>query len=178
MSTPRSWHTPHPRCGTVGEALATGSPVGHPSATIAAAAAYAMCALPTLPSMSDSPDTSPSAGPPTAGVLDAQALARLQELDPGGKSGLLARVLATYLRSLDSLLEQLRIARQDADLQGQRHVVHTLKSSSASVGALKLSEQCADIERRLREGLPESLDGLFDDLKTEGERVLAALRQP
>ena len=128
--------------------------------------------------MSLSPETPRPADLPAPGVLDEQALARLRELDPGGQSGLVVRVLATYVRSLTSLLEQLHVARQDADLQGQRHVVHTLKSSSASVGALKLSELCADIERRLREGLTEGLEGLFDDLTTEGQRVLVALRQP
>lgn len=126
--------------------------------------------------MPDPSDTRPAAGMPVAGLLDEQALARLHELDPEGKSGLVARVLATYTRSLDSLLAQLATAREAADAQGQRHVVHTLKSSSASVGALKLSELCADIERRLREGPLEGLDGQLDDLRTEGERVLAALR--
>ena len=83
------------------------------------------------------------------GVLDAAALARLQELDPGGSAGLLARVLAPYTQSLERLLGQLHAARQEADVQGQHHVVHTLKSSSASVGALKLAALCAEVERRL-----------------------------
>lgn len=130
----------------------------------------------TQPSMSDPSDVQPAAGLPGAGVLDEQALSRLHELDPEGKAGLVARVLETYTRSLASLLAQLATARKAADVHGQRHVVHTLKSSSASVGALKLSEFCADIERRLREGPMEGLDGQLDDLRAEGERVLAALR--
>lgn len=113
---------------------------------------------------------------PMPGVLDAQALARLHELDPGGKAGLVARVLATYTRSLSSLLEQLVAARTTGDAQAQRHVAHTLKSSSASVGALKLSELCADTERMLREGASDGLGGRLDDLRAEAERVLAALR--
>jgi len=128
--------------------------------------------------MSEPSDALLSARLSAAGVLDAQALARLQELDPGDKAGLVARVLTTYAQSLQRLLEQLRVARQDADAQGQRHVVHTLKSSSASVGALKLSALCADLEHRLREGLTLGLEGPLDDLCAEGERVLAALRQP
>ena len=126
--------------------------------------------------MSDPSDVRPAAELSSAGVLDAQALARLQELDPEGKAGLVKRVLETYTRSLASLLTQLASAREAADAAGQRHVAHTLKSSSASVGALKLSELCADIERRLREGALDGLDGHLDDLRAEGERVLAALR--
>ena len=109
-------------------------------------------------------------------MLDPEALARLHELDPGGKSGLVPRVLATYRHSLQRLLEQLRVAREQSDTQTQRHVVHTLKSSSASVGALKLARLCADTESKLREGLSDGLAAQLDELTGEGERVLAALR--
>ena len=120
----------------------------------------------------------PATGPVAAGVLDAMALARLQELDPSGGAGLVARVLATYAQSLQRQLVNLQSARRDADAQGQRHVAHTLKSSSASVGALKLSALCADIERKLREGTTEGLETQLDELTAEAEHVLAALRQP
>jgi HPt (histidine-containing phosphotransfer) domain-containing protein len=111
------------------------------------------------------------------GVLDANAIARMQLLDPNGSAGLVPRVLALYTQSLQRLPEQLRTARQEADLQGQHRVVHTLRSSSASVGALKVSDLCADIERRLRDGVLDGLGARLDELIAEGERVLAALRQ-
>ena len=116
--------------------------------------------------------------PPGAGVLDAQALARLQELDPSGQTGLVARVLATYAVSLQRLLEQLRAARDGADAQAIRMVAHTLKSSSASVGALKLGSLCADAERSSRDGSHEGLAALLDELAAEGAHVLAALQAP
>jgi len=110
-----------------------------------------------------------------ATVLDQDALNRLRELDPDGKSGLLRRVLATYVQSLGRLLDQLAVARAASDLQGLRHVAHTLKSSSASVGALQLSALCADIERRVREGTGEGLDARLDAMALEGRRILDAL---
>ena len=113
-----------------------------------------------------------------ASVLDADALARLGELDPGGKAGLLARVLNTYRQSLERFLGQLQSARSLGDLQGQRHVAHTLKSSSASVGALALAALCAELERRLRDGPTEGLDVQLDALIAEGQRVLAGLNLP
>jgi hypothetical protein len=118
-----------------------------------------------------------AAAPAAAGVLDAEALERLRELDPGGKAGLLARVLATYTHSLQQLLAQLQVARDEGDSQAQRHVAHTLKSSSASVGALTLSALCAEVERQLRDGPMDGLVGQLDQLASEGRRVLAALRQ-
>ena len=132
----------------------------------------------TPPSTSESTGVPAAVGTGAAGVLDAKALAKLQELDPSGNSGLVARVLATYAQSLQRQLVALQAARHDADAQGQRHVAHTLKSSSASVGALALSALCADVEQRLREGQSLDLGGQLDALTAEAERVLAALRQP
>ena len=132
----------------------------------------------TLISPSEPSNAAAAAGLSATGVLDAEALARLCELDPQGKSGLLARVLATYTQSLQRLLEQLQVARSEADVQAQRHVAHTLKSSSASVGALALSALCAGVERKLRDGPAEGMEAELDALSAEGQRVLAALRQP
>lgn len=109
-------------------------------------------------------------------VLDRDALDRLRELDPSGQSGLLDRVLGTYAVSLARLLDQLTAARGAADSAGLRHVSHTLKSSSASVGALQLSSLCADIERRVREGETEGLEGRLDAMADEARRVLEALQ--
>jgi HPt (histidine-containing phosphotransfer) domain-containing protein len=131
----------------------------------------------TTPAVSESSSAPASAGLPAAGVLDGDALARLQELDPTGKAGLVARVLATYTNSLQRHLAELQAARRNADVQGQRHVVHTLKSSSASVGALKVSTLCGDIERQLRDGPTEALEPQFEALAAEAERLLVALRQ-
>jgi HPt (histidine-containing phosphotransfer) domain-containing protein len=124
------------------------------------------------PSPSGTPDPLPAVGD----VLDAQALARLQALDPHGNAGLVTRVLATYTQSLQRQLEQIRAARDRADLPAVRLAAHTLKSSSASVGALVFSGLCADAESRLRDGQEDGLGALLDALDVEGRRVLAALR--
>jgi len=110
-----------------------------------------------------------------AAVLDAQSLARLSELDPGGKAGLLQRVLTAYTQSLSRLLEQVGGDRGGLDPQALRHVAHTLKSSSASVGALALSALCASVEARVRDGHLDGLEHELDALVAEAQRVLAGL---
>jgi HPt (histidine-containing phosphotransfer) domain-containing protein len=109
-------------------------------------------------------------------VLDAAALARLRELDPNGESGLLPRVLKAFDSSLDRLLAQLSEARSSNDMTAIRHIAHTLKSSSASVGALELSRICADIEQRAREQQTEGLAPLLDDMVAQADRVRAVLK--
>jgi HPt (histidine-containing phosphotransfer) domain-containing protein len=55
-------------------------------------------------------------------------------------------------------------------------VVHTLKSSSASVGALELSRCCSEIENRLRQMQVDDLAERLVKLNAEGGRVLVAVR--
>lgn len=86
-----------------------------------------------------------------ATVLDAAALARLRELDPDGRAGVLPRVLRTFELSLVKTLAALRLAAEPSDLTELRRLAHTLKSSSASIGAMELSAACARLETLARE---------------------------
>lgn len=118
--------------------------------------------------------------PQPAAQLDPEAIRRLRELDPSGGNKLLERVVAAFSNSLDRLLPDLARAREGAtpDLAVVRHVSHTLKSSSASLGAMTLSARCADIEAMARdgrvEGLSEQLDAMLQDIQ-QVRTALAAL---
>lgn len=108
--------------------------------------------------------------------LDEAALDRLRDLDPSGSNQLLPRIVAAYFKSLDKLLPELQAARSAGmDLGPIRHVAHTLKSSSASLGALTLAGYCADIENLVRAGQTEGLDRLLNLFDTEIEQVRNAL---
>lgn len=110
-------------------------------------------------------------------TLDEQALHRLAELDPDDRGGLLKRVLVTYEQSLRRLGAQFEQARTAGNGDALRQVAHTLKSSSASVGALELARHCADIERALRDGSdPAALQAELDAVEQQSHRVLAALQ--
>jgi HPt (histidine-containing phosphotransfer) domain-containing protein len=109
-------------------------------------------------------------------LLDADALARLAELDPSGENQLLQRVLRAYQSSVARLMPQFKEARRRNDLAGMRHVVHTLKSSSASIGAIKFSQICAEIETMIRSERTETLDARVECLYAELEFVLQAVR--
>lgn len=118
--------------------------------------------------------------PNSAVLLDPEAIRRLRELDPTGGNKLLERVVNAFSNSLDRLLPDLARAREAGalDLSVVRHVSHTLKSSSASLGAMALSARCADIETMVREGrlegLPEQLDAMLQDIQ-QVRTALAAL---
>lgn len=110
-------------------------------------------------------------------VLDQKVLEQLQQLDPGGVNRLLPRVLTTYQSSLARLRQQLVHHRTAGDVSGIRLCVHTLKSSSASVGALQLSALCAEAEQCVRDGQLQTLPLMLQSLEAEADRVDAAVRQ-
>ena len=112
-----------------------------------------------------------------AAVLDAHSLAALHQLDPSGASRLVQRVMETYRSSLERLLGELTLARTRHDAASLRLVTHTLKSSSASVGALALSALCAQAEQAARDGQVDDLPSLLDQLVVEAVRVDAAVVQ-
>ncbi len=129
--------------------------------------------------------------PPPRPQLDAQALARLRELDPDGRQGVVMRVLAAFDTSLARMLVQLQAEQQGApqsEAKSEQHaaqpsghasvvmgVAHTLKSSSASVGALALAQACADVEARLRNGDTTQLQADIVRLISEAEAALQAV---
>jgi len=157
--------------------------------------------VPDVPDVPDAPDTAPVPEPqPTpqapAGtnfafdpraaaasapvhpddIFDPEALRRLRELDPRGDNRLFERVGKAFEASVGRLLPQLEDAFSVMDTAAIVHVAHTLKSSSASIGALKLSQLCAEIETMIRRQTGEDLSDRIRDIPAEAERVLAGLR--
>lgn len=112
----------------------------------------------------------------TRGRLDASAIARLRELDPSGQGQLLQRVFAAFEGSLLRLMPQIVQARDSADAAGIRLVTHTLKSSSATVGALGLSSLCAEIEALARDQRVPEAAARIAEMQLEVEAVREALR--
>jgi len=108
-------------------------------------------------------------------VFDEASIQRLLELDPAGKNHLLERVTRMLSTSVDKYLHQLEDAWRAEDLKTIKDVVHTLKSSSANVGALKLSQCCVDIEHALKDPKQTDLVTLIVKLRDSARSVQAAL---
>lgn len=109
--------------------------------------------------------------------LDADALARLTELDPKGENQLLERVLRAYQTSAARLMPQLETARLSNDRATVRLVAHTLKSSSASIGALELSQVCAQVEALIRAESTDDLEPLLRKLRSALDAALLAIQR-
>jgi HPt (histidine-containing phosphotransfer) domain-containing protein len=117
----------------------------------------------------------PSAHGAGPDVLDAQAFNKLRELDPQGHNHLIERVLGAYAQSLQKLLSQLQALAAPGDSELVRQIAHTLKSSSASVGALQMAERCAEAEKAARDGDMAQWQAAVPLLCAEAQRLLDGL---
>jgi diguanylate cyclase (GGDEF)-like protein len=90
-------------------------------------------------------------------VFDGSVLESLRALGQSGNSGdLVKRVVTLYLEQAPDLIGQISDALADGNTEQIALAAHTLKSSSANVGALQLSRQCQLLETVAREGRIES----------------------
>jgi CheY-like chemotaxis protein/HPt (histidine-containing phosphotransfer) domain-containing protein len=78
--------------------------------------------------------------------IDHKVLGTLRSLRRGGTSNLLHKVLHLYLTSAPQLLNTMRDAVACCDALALQQAAHSLKSSSANVGALQLAAFCKEME--------------------------------
>ncbi|MFM2053550.1 MAG: hypothetical protein RL456_1587 [Pseudomonadota bacterium] len=122
-------------------------------------------------------DGPPAPEPPPEPLFDPQALRRLHDLDPDGRNGLVRRVMQAFDASLARLLPMLEPGPMGVDMQAVRHVVHTLRSSSVSLGAVRLAQLCTDGDLEIRRGTtPARFAPRLAALRAEMARVQAGVR--
>ena len=83
--------------------------------------------------------------------LNEQALHVLRELDPEGGTGLMRSLLATYIEDSTRQMARIDAALASADSTEVARSAHTLKSSSANVGADSLSVFFQELEQMARQ---------------------------
>ena len=80
-------------------------------------------------------------------------------------------VLTTYLEDSTLLMQGIHAAIADEDLDAVASAAHQLKSSSAYLGMVKLSDLSASLEARCGEGESGGLGETIAELETEFEFV-------
>lgn len=108
-------------------------------------------------------------------VLDLDVLEALRELGGPEDPSLLDELIDLFLDDAPKQIEGVESALAGRDIEGVERAAHTLKSSSANLGALGLSELCFDLERLGREGTLEGAQGIFERLRTAFADVKTAL---
>ena len=94
-------------------------------------------------------------------------LEQLSKVRTNGKPELLARVINLYLVESPKLVQKLKQAAGASDARAIARSAHSLKSSSANVGAKVLSGYCADIEASARRADTEEARKILAKIETE-----------
>jgi HPt (histidine-containing phosphotransfer) domain-containing protein len=95
----------------------------------------------------------------------------------GENSGsIVAEMIDCYLEDTPKLISAIATALQQGNATQLRQATHTLKSSSATLGAITFSNFCKELEIISRSGNTESGIEKLPQLETEYQRVKAALQ--
>ncbi len=90
-------------------------------------------------------------------AIDAGGFASLVEMIGPELPEMVAEIIETYLEEADELLALMDSSVESGNMDEMLLPVHSMKSSSASLGALTLSSICAELEQFLR-GFGPDLD--------------------
>jgi signal transduction histidine kinase/CheY-like chemotaxis protein/HPt (histidine-containing phosphotransfer) domain-containing protein len=112
---------------------------------------------------------------PRESVLAPDLLDEIRALRAEGGDRLLARVIGAYFDSAPGLVEAIANALEKGDASALADAAHPLKSSSAALGALRLSELCRELEAIGRAGSTDGASDLLDEFRLEFARVRRAL---
>ncbi|HKA44296.1 MAG TPA: Hpt domain-containing protein [Burkholderiales bacterium] len=110
-------------------------------------------------------------------LLDTSALDRIRALHRGSGSALLRKVIELYLAESRTLLDSLRFAASAGDAPGLQWAAHTLKSSSANLGAVELARQCGELETAARNRALAGTIEIIQKIESGHRDVCAALER-
>lgn len=79
-----------------------------------------------------------------------------------------------YIKSSQELITKIQSARERGDLPAVNSNAHSLKSSSANLGAERLSATCLRLEKS--SSLTSEVSTLFDQLQDEWDKTLSTLK--
>jgi len=111
--------------------------------------------------------------PPSA--LDAEAFAALKDLGGKEDDAFLLDVITQFIQDAAAHLATLRTAIDTSDPTTLERAAHTLKSSSANVGALGMAALCHELQTLGRSGVTTEAAAHVERLTDEFARVCQAL---
>ena len=132
-------------------------------------------AMPALASASALAPVPAAAAAVARDVINPHALDNIRALSADRGGALVKRVVNAYIGDTPQQFAALRCAIDGRDTGGVRKVAHTLKSSSANVGAELLAQMCKDLELLGRNNMTEGAAGILGDMEHEFQAVRRSL---
>ncbi len=118
----------------------------------------------------------PIPNPQLSSAIDAKLLQSFREMVGEKADPILAEMIDCYLEDAPKLLSAIALAIARRDPTQLRSSAHTLKSSSATLGATTLANLCRNLEVMSRSGSTDYGTDPLSQLEAEYERVKTALQ--
>jgi CheY-like chemotaxis protein len=118
------------------------------------------------------PSPSPT-GVPAVGGIDPETFDRFRR-EVGG-AGFAAQFVQIYLGELDGRLDGIRRGRENGDGELVTRLAHTLKSTSATIGATRLADRCRSLEAEGANASSDRAADLIEAVRAEAEAVRRTL---
>ncbi len=115
-----------------------------------------------------------ASGEPT---LDAAVLETFKQVIGDDTGEMVTEIITCYLTQTPLILETMRIAAAEGKTADIYRAAHSLKSSSASLGAMGLSHLCQQLEEITSNDPVSEYADLLNTIKTEYEQVVVAFNQ-
>jgi two-component system sensor histidine kinase/response regulator len=122
------------------------------------------------------PEAATSVGEERGSALNMQFLDQFRELDPSGGLSFVKEIMQIYLDTSLETVRQVKQAVAAGDADALRRAAHSLKSSSANVGAEQLSGVFRELEALGREGRLAEAKPLLDKMLQAYEEATAEIR--
>lgn len=108
-------------------------------------------------------------------AIDRTILASLRELQDVGDPDIIAEVGGLFVKHSPEKVKAILQAVEDKDAKGLQVAAHSLKSSSAYVGAMRLSDMSKELEMMGRSNVMDGAKEKAERLSAEYTRVRTAL---
>jgi two-component system, sensor histidine kinase and response regulator len=108
-------------------------------------------------------------------AVDDTVLDAFREWSADEGPSLVTQLVDAYLADTPARVARLRVAVEAADVDGLREVAHSLRSSSAFVGARRLASMCESLETLGRVDVGSQAPATLDHIEAEVERVVRCL---
>ncbi len=113
----------------------------------------------------------------TTAPIDERVLDNYRRIQQSGQPDIIQRLVAIYLKSSPDILRRISDAGREGDMEQLWQSAHSLKSSSANLGATGLARLCETVEVMGRNKQGDNLPEMIEKIENEYFQVSRELRR-
>ena len=107
--------------------------------------------------------------------IDLSVIRNFEKLQIDGEASMVESIVDAYLNGSQTMVAELRAMLAANDIDAIQQIAHSLKSSSANVGAMHLSSMSKELEMKCKNKNFGRIEDLVESIESEYPRVKEAL---